>query len=66
MNEATRRFHREKGRIKHLEKSFDFHTPPEMTIRCLHGWYSYSRMVRGSACVKCGKPEAECVAELGQ
>lgn len=51
---------REKGRIKHLEKSW-VHNPGdiEMTVPCLHGWYTAR-----DKCVKCSKPKAECELEL--
>lgn len=64
-------YRRESGRLRHQEKSFTVEmggrdVDPKYALECTHGWYHERRIgsTRRQQCVKCGKPEAECEAEL--
>ncbi len=66
-NNSNRKFLREKGRIRHTEKTFDVvmgdGTPnPD----CTHGWYRTARYgaTRIEQCVLCSLPRTVCEEQL--
>lgn len=64
---AKNRFLREKGRLRHQEKSFNVTLGGDgSSIECAHGWYRDQKIgaTVHRMCVLCGVPEAACEQDL--